>query len=336
MIRGAVVVAAVSSLICLGLVASAGAANPTSLLVSQSAAFSILGHSCGGIQEQAYATGFDTASGYPVGDVYLSTRCGGSGRGGGYHTTTYSAWVAVTWDWSGTALSTTKLSTAPSVDPNFSAFDSHGDQVYNVSGHAYLNVVVPAAPTGVTATPAGGQFSIAWVPDPAAAAQINSSLVTATPVGSTAPVVTAAVTGNATSVLIGPLQPQTTYQVTVVNTDSGGSSPPSNAISLVTAASSIVPSAPTGVSARWTAPGAPGDTLLASWAAAAPGDSPTDQYQITITGSDGGGTFTQTVSGSTLTVTFNVSDVPDWTVKVRAHDAAGWGAWSARFVLGGA
>ena len=69
-----------------------------SLLVPQSTAFSVLGHSCGGIQEEAFATGFDTTSGFPTGDVYLSTRCGGSGRGGGYHTTTYSAWVGAAWE----------------------------------------------------------------------------------------------------------------------------------------------------------------------------------------------------------------------------------------------
>ena len=33
------------------------------------AAFSILGHSCGGIQEQAFTTGFDVASGYPTGSA---------------------------------------------------------------------------------------------------------------------------------------------------------------------------------------------------------------------------------------------------------------------------
>ncbi len=77
---------------------------PISLLVPQSTAFSVLGHSCGGIQEQAFATGFDAMSGYPTGDVHLSTRCGGSGRGGGYHTTTYSAWVGATWDLTGAPL----------------------------------------------------------------------------------------------------------------------------------------------------------------------------------------------------------------------------------------
>ena len=52
----------------------ASAATPISLLLPQGNAFSILGHSCGGIQETAYATGFSSTGGYPAGDVYLSTH----------------------------------------------------------------------------------------------------------------------------------------------------------------------------------------------------------------------------------------------------------------------
>jgi hypothetical protein len=74
---------------------------------------------------------------------------------------------------------------------------------------------------------------------------------------------------------------------------------------------------------------------VASWKAARSGDSPTDRYQITISGSDGGGTYTRSVSGSTLTATFAVNDIPDWRIKVRAHDVAGWGPWSASYTLGG-
>jgi hypothetical protein len=112
-------------------VESAAWGAPTALLVPQSTAFSVLGHSCGGIQEQAFATGFDATTGLPTGDVYLQTRCGGSGKGGGYHTTTYSAWVGVTWDFTGTVISSAVLASAPNVDPTFSAFDSHGNEVYN-------------------------------------------------------------------------------------------------------------------------------------------------------------------------------------------------------------
>jgi hypothetical protein len=80
----------------------------------------------------------------------------------------------------------------------------------------------------------------------------------------------------------------------------------------------------------------PGDMLVVTWAAAVPGDSPIDQYRITINGSDGGGTFTRTVSGATLTASFSVSDNPDWAITVQAHNAAGWGPSSTRIVLGGA
>jgi hypothetical protein len=346
-------VAAVSLL--LGLAAAADAANPTSLTLPQSTAFSILGRSCGGIQEQAFATGFAAADGAPTGDVYLQTRCGGSGRGGGYHVTTYSAWVGVTWDFAGTVSSYAKLTSAPAgLDPSFSATDSHGDRVYNVlsavnvqpaactvgnttycSYRAYLSVPVPLAPTGVTAAAEAGQYRVSWTPDPQAAGQITSSTVTATPAGSTAPVVTATVTGSAASALIGPLQPLTTYQITVVNTDAGGSSPASSPVTITTPASMVKPSAPTGVAGRWTAPGAPGDTLVAGWSAPSSGDSPIDRYQVTISGSDGGGTFTQTVPGSARSASFAVSDIPDWTIRVRAHNAAGWGPWSARALLGG-
>lgn len=86
MVRRAGCSAVVSILVTLGslgLAPAAVAATTTQLLLSQGAAFSILGHSCGGIQEHAYATGFG-GGGYPTGEVYMQTRCGGSGRGGGY------------------------------------------------------------------------------------------------------------------------------------------------------------------------------------------------------------------------------------------------------------
>jgi hypothetical protein len=331
--RGVLAVVAAVVLV-LGVAGAANAATPISLLVPQSTAFAVLGHSCGGIQEQAYATGFDATSGSPVGDVYMQTRCGGSGRGGGYQVTTYSAWVATTWDFGGSLVSYTRLSGAPSVDPAFSAYDAHGDEVYNSSGHAYLSVIPPAAPTGVTAVSSGGRYQVSWTPDPGA--PITSSTVTATPEApSTAPVATATVTGSAATALIGPLQPQTTYDITVVSTNGGGSSPASGPVTITTPASSTAPGAPTGVKARWTAPGSPSDTMVVTWLAPAAGDSPIDQYQITVNGSDGGGTFTQTVSGSTPTATFAVNDIPDWSIQVRAHNAAGWGPWSTRVTLGG-
>ena len=84
MSRKTIPAALVCVLILLAVGASTAGAATVPLLLPQSTAFSVLGHSCGGIQEQGYATGFDATSGYPTGDVYLSTRCGRSGRGGGY------------------------------------------------------------------------------------------------------------------------------------------------------------------------------------------------------------------------------------------------------------
>ena len=339
-------------LVFLSQLASA-ATTPTQLLLPQSTAFSMLGHSCGGIHEQAFATGFDS-SGYPTGDVYLQTRCGGSGRGGGYHVTTYSAWAAVTWDFSGDVRSSARLAAAPAVSATFSATDANGDQIYNVLNavnvlpaactvanityctyRAYLTVPPPGAPTSVAAIQVGDEFQVSWKPSTPNPTVITSSTITATPIGSAAQVVSATETGSAATGFVGPLQPMTTYQITVVSTDAGGSSAPSAPITATSQPASVPPSAPTGVTARWLSPGAVPDTLMASWTAAVPGDSPTDQYQITIKGSDGGGTFTQSVSGSTLTASFSVNDIPDWSVSVRAHNAVGWSPWSAVFVLGG-
>jgi hypothetical protein len=232
------------SLGCLGLAPAAGAATTEQLVLSQSAAFSILGHSCGGIQEQVYATGFAT-NGYPTGDVYMQTRCGGSGRGGGYKTTTYSAWATVTWDWFANTRSYARLEgAAEGISTTFSAEDAHGDRIYNVGTVAYLEtkeppLVAPGAPTAVTAEfspievgeeeEPQPRFVVSWTPAPETAGLITSSTVTATPVGSTAPVLTTTVSGPATSALIAPLQRHTTYQITVTNSDDEGTSQASTA-----------------------------------------------------------------------------------------------------------
>ena len=136
--RGALVgIVALTALPLCWFGSTAGASSaPTSLVVPQGAAFSILRYDCGGIREHAYATGFDMtrdrAAGYPTGDVYLWTVCNGSGKGG--PTTTHSAWTSDTWDLTGALLSISKLGAAPTVDPSFSATDSlAGNEVYNTT-----------------------------------------------------------------------------------------------------------------------------------------------------------------------------------------------------------
>jgi hypothetical protein len=110
----------------------AAGATPVGLVLPQATAFSILGHSCGGIQQQDIATGFSGTASLPSGDVYIQTRCGGSGRGGGYHTTTYSAWVSAVWSTAGVVQTSTKLSAAPTnLNPTLSVTDARGDRLYN-------------------------------------------------------------------------------------------------------------------------------------------------------------------------------------------------------------
>jgi hypothetical protein len=162
--------------------------------------------------------------------------------------------------------------------------------------------------------------------------------LTATPVNnSAASNLTTSVTGSATSGVIPTLEPDTTYQVTVVNATIAGSSPPSAPVSVTTAVASILPAAPAGVAASWQVldPSGTTDTIVATWHAAVPGNSPVDEYEITITGSDGAGTFTQAVSGTTLTAYFSVDFTPNWSVTVRAHNAVGWGPSSSPVTLGG-
>lgn len=225
-----------ATLICLGSAAGAGASTTTQLVLSQGAAFSILGHSCGGIQEKVYATGFG-ADGYPNGDVYMQTRCGGSGRGGGYKTTTYAAWATVTWDWFGDTRAFAKLEGAAEEDTSFSAEDGHGDRIYNVGTVAYLEtgeppLQPPAPPTGVSAGvsifEAGEteylRMQVGWTPAPETAGLITSSTVTATPVETGPPVLSTTVSGGATGAYLSPVQPNTAYLVTVTSTDAEGTS----------------------------------------------------------------------------------------------------------------
>ena len=150
MLRSHVRAAAMAALLLAGLVpaTSAAAATATALMLPQSTAFSILGASCGGIQEQVSATGFDATTGYPTGIVQLSTSCGGSGRGGGYHTTKYTASVGVTWDLTAAVVSYVSPAPAVAVNPTLSVYDAHGNRLYNQSNAAYLLLAagfVPAA-----------------------------------------------------------------------------------------------------------------------------------------------------------------------------------------------
>jgi hypothetical protein len=241
MARKAILILVGSAAICAGLASTASAASPIRLYLNEGAAFSILGHSCGGIQQQVYARGF-ASNGYPTGNVSMSTTCGGSGKGGGGGHTTYTGTASVVWTWFGETRSYGSLQGALE---GVSAEDGHGDRVYDVGSAAYLEngnppLQSPAAPTEVSASVGlyeQGEsellrMAVGWVVAPETAALIKSSTITATPVNSSAPVLSTTVSSYWSSGFLQPVQPNTTYNVTVTNTDSEGTSQPSSAVTV--------------------------------------------------------------------------------------------------------
>ena len=93
--------------------------------------FALLGVSCGGVHVSTFAIDFNTTDGgnpenAPVtigvlGEVYAWTRCGYSGRGGGYRSTTYRKWVLASWNLDGTLVGTFPMETTGIV----SAYDEY-------------------------------------------------------------------------------------------------------------------------------------------------------------------------------------------------------------------
>jgi hypothetical protein len=115
-------------------------------MIDLSPAFSTLGVSCGGIHKSSYVTGFD-ADGNITGKVYAWTRCGSSGRGGGYTTKTYSSWNGVVWNLAtGAALKSFPYD-GIKPDPAFTATDAQGNRIFTKSyytsyGTAYMGQLV--------------------------------------------------------------------------------------------------------------------------------------------------------------------------------------------------
>jgi len=228
-----------------GVFASSAAASPLRLYMGEPAAFATLGHWCGGIAQAVYVTGF-SARGYPTGNVHLETRCGGSGRGGGGGSTTYTATASVEWTWFGETRSYGPMKGGLEAKP---AEDGFGDKLYNVGSAAYLEtgnptLQPPAAPTGVAAfvglyEPSENveylRLTVGWNEAPETEQLVRYSTVTATPVGSTAPVLSTTTSSNYfREASIGPVEPSTTYRITVTNTDAEGTSEASTPIELKT------------------------------------------------------------------------------------------------------
>jgi hypothetical protein len=197
---------------------------------------------------------------------------------------------------------------------------------------------VPASPTGVSAVKVGDALNVSWTPAAATAAAITSSTVTLTPAGAPGgSPVTLRLAGPGTAALVGPVAPVTTYLITVANSDVSGSSAPSAVVEYTTPASSQPPAAPSQVRTWWLFPSEPIGSFLVGWSEAARGDSPVDSYQITATPLEAevASPLSNIEPATSRETEFTGNSETPWTILVRAHDAAGWGPWSAPVTRGG-
>ena len=104
----------------------------------------LLGVSCGGVHTSTYVTGFDD-NGNIAGEVYAWTRCGGSGRGGGYQSKVYRSWHSIVWDLNGVATATLPYDGVVP-DASFTETNAAGNTIYTVSratsyGTAYMGIL---------------------------------------------------------------------------------------------------------------------------------------------------------------------------------------------------
>lgn len=211
-------------------------------------------------------------------------------------------------------------------------------QQNNVS-HTLIDVIspvlpaAPSAPTGVSVSQDVGSLVVAFTPGSSTEGVPIDSTVVATPTGGGTPLTGSDVTnssGPATITLPG-LVGGTDYSVTVASADAGGSaSAPS--VDFTTAVAVQPPGAPTITRAAWNT----STEIVTAWTPGMPGDSITTDYQVVATAVDSTLLPVAVDAGTGLVAGVTLPDsTPDWSIQVRAQNAAGWGPWSSPVVVGG-
>ena len=124
MARGRGWMSAMKSLFTLLAFLAGSAALADTLTLASPSPYAVIGRQCGTGTTATTATGFTADGDYFTGLTSVSTRCGGSGRGGGYHTTTYSGCGITRWDLVGRLIDITSVACS-AADPS-AVFASDG------------------------------------------------------------------------------------------------------------------------------------------------------------------------------------------------------------------
>ena len=148
-------------ILLLGLLVSAAAQAQTALPLPPGYP-TLLGASCGGVHVASYVTGFN-ADGNMTGEVYAWTKCGGSGRGGGYQTHTYQSWNSIVWDFFNNYKIVPYDNVLP--DPAFTETDSYGNTVLNSCSGLTNTQPACVAEATIAAIPPGAVPIAATVPN---------------------------------------------------------------------------------------------------------------------------------------------------------------------------
>ena len=120
---------AIAAVFALGAMTASIASASTIIALNPQPGVALMGVSCGGIHTTTYVTGFDV-NGNITGEEYSWTRCGLSGRGGGYRSHLYTTWHSIIWNTNGVALATLPYD-GVAVDSSFTATDTSGNTIDN-------------------------------------------------------------------------------------------------------------------------------------------------------------------------------------------------------------
>lgn len=152
---------------------------------------------------------------------------------------------------------------------------------------------VPAAPTGVNATPGNGQVGMSWTAPSDGGSALTGSTVTASPGGATC-----TATGTATSCVVTGLTNGTEYTLTVASSNASGQGPASNPVTATPSADAVVPGVPDAPTITGVEVGDGFATVTV--APAGTGGTPT---QYTVTAEPGGASCTIVVPATSCTIT---------------------------------